>query len=211
MKGSTKVKSALLLFLVILAFVLIPFLFWRSAWFGKSLRSEDLSRYLEQQAKPRQIQHGLAQLAERIIRGDPSARRWYGEVARLAHHPAPQIRTMVAWVMGQEDSCEEFRQTLLQLLHDREKLVRRNAALALVRFGDASGHAELVAMLQPDTEPEHVWESLRALYLIGEEQDLSGIESLVRSAQFSERIRKQARLTAEAIRRRTKSQQAKEQ
>lgn len=199
-----KAKSGLLLFLVALACVLIPFLFWRSAWFGRSLRNEDLGRYLGQQAKPRQIQHGLAQLAERIIRGDPSARQWYGDVARLARHPAPEIRTVVAWVMGQEDSCEEFRQTLLQLLHDREILVRRNAALALVRFGDARGRSELVAMLQPDTEPEQVWESLRALYLMGEEEDLANIESLIRNSQFSERILRQARLTADTIRRRTK-------
>ena len=204
-----KAKSALLLFLVVLLSVLIPFLFWRSSWFGRSLRNEDLGRFLQEQEKPRQIQHALAQLGERIIRDDPSVRQWYGPLADLAHHPLPEIRTMVAWVMGQEGSSEKFHQTLLGLLRDREVLVRRNAALALVRFGDGAGRGELVAMLQPDSESEQVWESLRALYLIGEEQDLSPIESLIHSTEFSERILSQARLTAEAIRKRANEQTSK--
>ena len=208
-----KAKSVLLLFLVVLLSVLIPFLFWRSSWFGTSLGNEDLGRFLQEQEKPRQIQHALAQLGERIIRGDPSARQWYGQLADLAHHPLPEIRTMAAWVMGQEGSSEKFHQTLLGLLRDREVLVRRNAAVALVRFGGAAGRGELVAMLQPDMEPEQVWESLRALYLIGEKEDLSPIESLIDSAQFSERILNQASLTAEVIRKRAGSlrSQKKEQ
>ena len=34
-------------------------------------------------------------------------------------------------------------------LHDEQPLVRRNAALALVRFNDNSGRAELIATLKP--------------------------------------------------------------
>jgi hypothetical protein len=37
------------------------------------------------------------------------------------------------------------------LLADPETIVRRNAALALVRFNDASGRGELLAILQPFT------------------------------------------------------------
>ncbi len=50
--------------------------------------------------------------------------------------------------MGQDNKSEEFHQALLTLLNDTEPLVRRNAALQLVRFGDASGRRELRAMLQ---------------------------------------------------------------
>ena len=50
--------------------------------------------------------------------------------------------------MGQDNKSEEFHRALIGLLNDNEPLVRRNAALQLVRFGDASGRPELRAMLQ---------------------------------------------------------------
>ncbi len=50
--------------------------------------------------------------------------------------------------MGQDNKSNEFHQALLTLLSDSEPLVRRNAALQLVRFGDASGRPDLRAMLQ---------------------------------------------------------------
>src|SRR6185503_12275320 len=54
-----------------------------------------------------------------------------------------------AWVMGQDNKSEEFHAALAQLIKDEDPLVRRNAALQLVRFGDASGRDELRAMLKP--------------------------------------------------------------
>ena len=50
--------------------------------------------------------------------------------------------------MGQDNKSEEFHRALLELVKDSEPLVRRNAALQLVRFGDAAGRPELRAMLQ---------------------------------------------------------------
>jgi pyruvate/2-oxoglutarate dehydrogenase complex dihydrolipoamide acyltransferase (E2) component len=52
-------------------------------------------------------------------------------------------------VMGQDNKSQEFHQALISLLNDAEPLVRRNAALQLVRFGDGSGRPEFRAMLQP--------------------------------------------------------------
>jgi len=46
--------------------------------------------------------------------------------------------------MGYDNKSEEFHQALLKLLRDTEPLVRRNAALALIRFSDASGRADLL-------------------------------------------------------------------
>ena len=51
--------------------------------------------------------------------------------------------------MGFDNKSEEFHQALLQLVRDPEPIVRRNAALALVRFNDQSGRAELRAILEP--------------------------------------------------------------
>lgn len=50
---------------------------------------------------------------------------------------------------------------------------------------------------------EQVWEALRALYLVGSQEDLAGVENLPRALPgMSERVRQQAATTAEAIRRR---------
>jgi HEAT repeat protein len=51
--------------------------------------------------------------------------------------------------MGFDNKSPEFHQTLLKLVKDDQPLVRRNAALALVRFNDSSGREELLSVLQP--------------------------------------------------------------
>ena len=147
-------------------------------------------------------------------------------------------------------------------------MVRGNAALSLVRFGDASGRPDIVALLQPakimatasgrvtdadrigtaihqggliaklqdgqqttelrspisgrirtlyvspgsnvtagaevatvDPGDEQVWEALRALYLVGQPDDLSAIRPYQRELpEISDRIRQQANLTEKAIR-----------
>lgn len=135
--------------LFLLAMVLVPFLFWRGTWFGRALSEQETAEYLSLEAKPRQTQHALVQLGERILRGEDSAKRWYPRVAALAAHPHPEVRSTVAWVMGQDNQAPSFHAALLQLLGDTDPLVRRNAALALVRFGDASGRTELRQMLVP--------------------------------------------------------------
>ncbi len=269
----TRFKSTLLLGLVVVVSVLIPFLFWHGAWFGRVLNKEELSRYLESQEKSRYIQHGLAQIVELIEQNDPSVRQWYPKVAQMADHPLAEIRTTAAWVMGQENQSEEFHRALLRMLNDPEPLVRRNAALALIRFGDPSGRRELRAMVQahvvrapgrgtvslildegervergtrlaqliangekqidilaplPGTvkirwvqdnspvkegdelvvlspDPVHVWESLRAFYLIGTLEDLKVLEPLSDDRHFGEHIRRQAQLTGSAIRQRARS------
>jgi HEAT repeat protein len=108
-----------------------------------------MTQYLMDASVPHKTQHALTQLAERMSRGDARARQWYPQVIRLAAKPEPGFRVMGAWVMGQDNKAEEFRPVLTKLLTDPERMVRRNAALALVRFGDASGRAELRALLDP--------------------------------------------------------------
>jgi len=52
-------------------------------------------------------------------------------------------------VMGQDTTRPEFHQALLRMLNDQAAIVRSNAALALVRFADDSGHQQIVEMFQP--------------------------------------------------------------
>lgn len=260
----------LLFFLTAWLIVLMPFLFWWSTWFGRHLSDQQVTEYLNDQKHPRHIQHALVQLGERMGKHDAGARRWYPDLVRLATYPVEEVRNTDAWVMGQDNGNAAFHETLLTMLGDASPLVRGNAALSLVRFGDASGRAQIVALLQPavivapsagvvtDTDKfgtpihqggviaklqdgqqmsevrspisgrirtlsvqkgmqvtqgdeiatvapadEQVWEALRALYLIGQVDDLPAILPYERELpEISDRARQQAVLTEKAIRER---------
>ena len=145
MPGATR----FLFFLTAWLIVLLPFLFWRSTWFGRALTDAEVSQYLADNSKPRHIQHALVQVGERMARGDAAAARWYPELVRLAVHPVEEIRTTDAWVMGQDTQRPEFHEALRKMLSDSSPMVRGNAALSLVRFGDDAGHAQIVELLKP--------------------------------------------------------------
>ena len=130
-------------------FVLMPFLFWRQTWFGSPLTDEEIGKNFADVQHPRKIQHALAQVEKRMAQGDASASRWYPQVIAQADSQVHELRMTAAWVMGQDNKVPEFHQALLRLLRDSHPMVRRNAALALVRFGDASGHSEIIGLLLP--------------------------------------------------------------
>lgn len=136
--------------------ILATLLVWRAKRVGASLNNTQMEQDLTHINHPRRTQHALSLVADAMIRGDQSADRWYPDIARLAGCPNPRIREMAAWVMGHGNTVARFHETLLRLLHDPETLVRMNAALALVRFHDASGHAEIIRMLtgEPLLAPE---------------------------------------------------------
>lgn len=132
-------------------FVIGSFLAWYFTWFGRGLSDSEITQYLNDQKHPRHVQHALLQIQQRIERGDTSARLWYPAIVALATNPETEFRLTAAWVMGFDNSSQDFHQALLTLLHDPEPIVRRNSALALVRFMDPSGHDEIVSILTPYT------------------------------------------------------------
>ena len=142
-------RASLPLIILAALFIIVPFLTWYGTWFGRNISDEEIAAYLADEKNPRHIQHALSRIEERIERGDPTVKKFYPGIAALTKSPTGEIRKTAAWVMGQDNKSEEFHQALLDLLKDTEPLVRRNAALQLVRFGDASGRPELRAMLQP--------------------------------------------------------------
>ena len=248
----------------------MPFLFWWNTWFGRQISGKQITEYLNDDKHPRHIQHALVQIGERMSRHDSNATRWYPELLRLASHPIEEVRNTDAWVIGQDTSGAGFHETLLKMLQDSSPMVRGNAALSLVRFGDATGRAEIVALLRPliitasaagrvvdadkvgmsihqggliakiqdgvrtteirspisgrieklfvatganiasgadvaSVEPgvEQVWEALRALYIVGQPEDLAAIRAYQRELpEIPDRIRQQALLTEQAIRQR---------
>lgn len=144
-----KTRIELFFVLALLIFVVVPFLFWRGTWFGTELTEAQMRQYLAERDKPRHVQHALARIEKKISAADPSARVWYPDVLRLSAHPSAEVRITVAWVMGQDNTYAPFHAALLPLLQDPDLMVRRNAALSLVRFGDAAGKGEILSMLRP--------------------------------------------------------------
>jgi len=130
-------------------FVAATCLAWYFSWFGRGLSDADISKYLADEKSPRHVQHALLQIQQRMDRGDGSAKIWYPQLVTLSGSPETEYRLTVAWLMGFDNMSPEFHNALLKLVHDEEPIVRRNAALALVRFDDNSGRAELVSVLQP--------------------------------------------------------------
>src|SRR6266571_9233797 len=142
-------RNRALFFVTAWLIVLMPFLFWWNTWFGRQLPDKQISEYLRDEKHPRRIQHALVQLGERMGRHNAGAARWYPEMIRLSSYPIEEVRNTDAWVMGQDTSGPGFHETLLKMLQDQSPMVRGNAALSLVRFGDATGRPQIVALLQP--------------------------------------------------------------
>src|SRR5215207_881585 len=130
-------------------FITATFLAWYFAWFGRELSDADISKYLADERNPRHVQHALSQIQQRMERGDGSAKNWYPQLVTLSGNPETEFRLTIAWLMGFDNSSQEFHHALSKLLHDPEPIVRRNAALALVKFNDNSGREELVSVLKP--------------------------------------------------------------
>jgi len=260
-------RTKILFYLVAWLIVLMPFLFWRGTWFGRPLTDAEITKYLHDDQKPRHIQHALVQLGERINRGNRNIGPWSADLVRLATYPVEEVRNTDAWIMGQDNSNQQFHSALLGMLSDPAPQVRGNAALALVRFGDPTGRPQIVAMLKPlavtaptagrvtgvaragepanhgtvlvklddhgqlvevrtpisghiraiEAQPgadvaqgaplavlnpgaDQVWEALRALYAIGQPDDLPAIEPYKNpSRELPQRIAQQAAETEKAI------------
>jgi hypothetical protein len=139
----------LLFFLAAWLICLMPFLFWWNTWFGRKLSDQQLTEYLHDTKKPRHIQQALVQVGERITHHDALVAQWYPELVRLASDPVEEVRNTDAWIMGQDASGAGFHEALLKMLADPSPMVRGNAALSLVRFGDATGRAQIIVLLQP--------------------------------------------------------------
>jgi hypothetical protein len=263
-------RNRLLFFVTGWLLVLMPFLFWWNTWFGRHLSDKQVTEYLQDNQHPRHIQHALIQMGERMSRHDTTVTRWYPELVRLATHSVEEVRNTDAWVLGQDTSGPGFHEALSKILSDSSPVVRGNAALSLVRFGDATGRPQIVALLQSvritapgagrivdadkpgtaihqggliaklqtdqqtvelrspitgrirslfvqtgqavaagteiasvDPATDQVWEALRALYLVGQLDDLPAITPYERDlAEIPDHIRQQAILTEKAIRER---------
>jgi hypothetical protein len=174
------------LIIVAALFIIVPFLTWYLTWFGRSLSDEKITEYLADDQHPRNIQHALAQIEARMEKKDASVTKFYPRIVELTKNSNTEVRKTVAWVMGQDNTSEDFHRALLSLLTDSEPLVRRNAALQLVRFADASGHRdaagrpELRAMLQPFEAKSPIAGTLVSILPVGSEVHAGSLLARIR-------------------------------
>src|SRR5207247_1740857 len=192
-------RNRALFFVTAWLIVLMPFLFWWNTWFGRRLPDKQITEYLQDEKHPRHIQHALVQLGERMGHHDAAAARWYPELIRLASHPVEEVRNTDAWVMGQDTSAPGFHEALLKMLQDSSPMARGNGLFV----GPGSHVAAGAEVATVDPGDEQVWEALRALYLIGQPDDLPAIRPYQRELpEISDRVRQQALLTEKSIRER---------
>jgi hypothetical protein len=118
-------------------FIIVPFLTWYFTWFGRALSDDKIAEYLADDQHPRNIQPRARQIELGWKRTMRDVKKFYPRIVELTKNSNTEVRKTVAWVMGQDNTFEEFHRALLSLLNDSEPLVRRNAALQLVRFNDA--------------------------------------------------------------------------
>jgi hypothetical protein len=144
-----RVRASGPILILAVLFIVAVFLSWYFTWFGRGLSDADISEYLNDEKHPRRVQHALLQIQQRLEKGDSGPRQWYPRIVALAGNPETEFRLTVAWLMGSDNRSQEFHQTLGNLLRDSEPIVRRNAALALLRFNDVAGRKELLAILEP--------------------------------------------------------------
>ncbi len=137
------------IFLLLAAAVIVPAIFWQRVWLGAGLTDEEIMRRLRRPQNARRLQHACEQISRRM-RADPqNARRFYDLLVPLADHPDGEIRYVVAWCMGEDNTrYEPFHEALLRLNADPAPRVRYNAALALARFGDPAARGVLGQMLK---------------------------------------------------------------
>lgn len=145
--SGARVRASGPILILAILFVVAVFLSWYFTWFGRGLSDADISEYLNDEKHPRHVQHALLQIQERLEKGDASAHQWYPRIISLVDNPETEFRLTVAWLMGSDNHSQEFHQALKKLLQDSEPIVRRNAALALLRFNDVAGRQELTAIL----------------------------------------------------------------
>lgn len=148
-EARTGVRGSGPILILAVLFVVASFLAWYFTWFGRDLSDADITTYLSDQKNPRHVQHALLKIQERIERGDASAQQWYPQLLGLSNSHETEFRLTLAWLMGFDNKSNDFHEALLKLLQDKEPIVRRNAALALVRFNDHAGRQELVSVLEP--------------------------------------------------------------
>lgn len=144
-----RVRGSGPILLLAILFVAATFLAWYFSWFGREISDADVAKYLVDERNPRHVQHALLQIQQRIERGDTTVKQWYPQLITLSGNPETEFRLTVAWLMGFDNQSPDFHQTLLKLVKDEQPIVRRNAALALVRFNDPSGREELLSVLRP--------------------------------------------------------------
>ncbi len=265
------VPKAALISLLLASLASLLVMFARPLITKVPLKPAEIARYLEDTSKQGRTKQALMQVAQEIGANSPGSRQWYPAVLRLASNSDPTLRQTAVWAMSHDPKFPDFHKAVSRLLNDPVPLVRWNAAVSLVKFGDPACRSQLREMLRSYTlvspaagilrykrrehayvesgstiavlddggsataisapltgfldrqltaegaivrsgdalavllpGQEQVSESLRALAVVGQLDDLADVEHYWKSTSgVPDTIQKQARTTAEQIRKRS--------
>lgn len=134
---------------MIAAALYVPYKFWRQTRFAEALSDDEIRASLGDQIHPRHAQHALVQISQRLNQDPRAARPFADLLVPLAKSPRLEIRSTLAWLLGQGERAEESHALLKSLSEDSEPSVRYNAALSLSAFGDRGARPLLREMLSP--------------------------------------------------------------
>jgi len=77
------------------------YLFLQATWFGKPLNDKQMADAFNDSQHPRNAQHALSQVADRMESNDPavrtSAKPWYSQAIAAASSSESALRSTAAW------------------------------------------------------------------------------------------------------------------
>src|SRR5947199_37450 len=180
-KPRMSTRNRLLFFFTAWLIVLMPFLFWWNTWFGRQLSDKQLSEYLQDDKKPRHIQHALVQPAK-VTAPQP------GKITDSATLGTAIHQGGIIAKLESGGQTTEVRSPISGRLRDLS-----------VKAGQTVAAGEEIATLDPGIG--QIWEAMRALYLIGRPEDIPAIQPYERDLpETPDHVRKQAMATEQAIR-----------
>src|SRR5580693_4139661 len=96
-KPGMKKRWLYLILGVMLLFVLMPYLIWQATWFGKPLNDKQMADAFADTDHPRNAQHALSQVADRMESPDPmvrvTAKPWYPQAIAAATSSESALRS----------------------------------------------------------------------------------------------------------------------
>jgi biotin carboxyl carrier protein len=133
----------------VLGTVALTWLVWHRTWFGARLTDDELIVAMSPQSSSRDVQHGVVEITQRFDENRVGMDRWAKLLVEASRRPEAPVRVFAAFGMGSDAGRAEFAARLREIVaSDPSTIVRRNAAPALAKSGDASARPTLRSMLE---------------------------------------------------------------
>ncbi len=161
----------------------VTMIFWYQVTFSRRLDDAALLDALRPEATVRQVQHGFEEVTHRFEAGAPGMDRWAGLVVEASRREETPVRRAAAWSMQYAAARPDFAARLREMMgSDRDETVRRMAACALSKAGDASARPTLRSMLENYTITSPVAGKVDSILPAGRRAELDGLVAKIQRA-----------------------------